>query len=87
MRKIAPSIGSFFVASLFLSTVAWTQQESEDKNYVPPSPVSPESSVSHEQKPQEPAALSQKAPEAKTTKPTPESQAQRADEPHQTAIP
>ena len=66
MRKIAPSIGLFFVGSLFLSTIAWTQ-EAEDKNNVPPSPVPPESSVSHEQKPQEPAALSQKATEAKAT--------------------
>jgi sporulation protein YlmC with PRC-barrel domain len=87
MRKITPSIGLFFAGSLFLSTVAWTQQESEDKNYVPPSPASPESAVSHEQKPQEPAALSQKAPDANATKPTPESQAQRAGEPSQATIP
>ena len=87
MRKIAPSIGLFFVSSLFLSTVAWTQQETEDKSQIPSSSASPESIGSQEQKPQEPASLSQKAPDAMATKSRPDSQAQGAGAPSQTAIP
>ena len=76
MRTIAPSVGLLFVGSLVLSPVAWAQLE-EDKNHVSPSTASPESSVSHEQKPHD----------ANATKPTPEVQAQREGESHETAIP
>src|SRR5437879_1772748 len=76
MRTIAPSVGLFFVGSLFFSPLAWAQLE-EDKNYGLPSPAPPESSVSHEQK----------THDANATKPTPDAQAKREGESHETAIP
>jgi len=76
MRTIAPSVGLFFVGSLFLSPVAWAQLE-DDKDHAIPSTVPSESSASHEQKPHD----------ANATKPAPEAQAQRADETQEKTIP
>ena len=88
MRQIASAIGLVFAGSLFLSTVAWTQQAAGETNDAPSPPPLPESSVSSEQKPSEPAALAQKESDANTTKPAPEAPVQRAGEPSQTtAIP
>ncbi len=76
MRMIAPSLGLFFVGSLFLSPIAWAQLE-DDKNHTPPSAASPEPYVSQEQKPHD----------ANTTKPAAETQAQREEEKREAAIP
>jgi len=76
MRTIAPSMGLFFVGSLFLSPMAWAQLE-DDKNHTPPSAASPEPYVSPEQKPHD----------ANAAKPTPETQAEHADKTREAAIP